>query len=290
VTATPLELAVITGMSGAGRSTAADVLEDLGYFVVENLPPDLLPVLVDSESARGDAAHTRLAVAVDVRGGIFVDRLRVAIEELSARGIVPRVLFLEADDAALVRRFEMSRRPHPLQPTGRVLDAIEREREVLGPLRADADAVIDTSVLNVHELAAKVRALFGERADETLRATVVSFGFRYGLPADADFVSDVRFLPNPHWIPELQPQTGKDPGVAAYVFEHPEAQQFLDNLQRLLGATADGFIGQGKYFTTIAIGCTGGRHRSVAMAERLTQMMRDNGVETLLVHRDVDRG
>ena len=280
------ELLLVTGMSGAGKTAATATLDDLGWFVVDNLPPSLLMELVDTVTERAD--QRRLAVVVDVRGGVFFNELQGAVAELSARGIRPHVLFLEANDEALVRRFESARRPHPLQAAGRVVEGIDRERGLLAELRADADLVIDTSLLNVHELAARIRTAFGEESP-ALRAIIVSFGYKYGLPVDADLVADMRFLPNPHWVPDLRPQTGQQPAVRDYVLSQPGAADFLDRYADLLGSVFDGYLREGKRFVTVGVGCTGGRHRSVAMSEALAARLRETGVETLVVHRDLGR-
>ena len=280
------ELLLVTGMSGAGKTAATATLDDLGWFVVDNLPPSLLMDLVDTVTER--AGQRRLAVVVDVRGGVFFNELQGALAELSARGIRPHVLFLEASDEALVRRFESARRPHPLQAEGRVVEGIDHERDLLAELRADADLVIDTSLLNVHELAARIRTAFGEESS-ALRAIVVSFGYKYGLPVDADLVADMRFLPNPHWVPELRAQTGQQAAVRDYVLSQPGAAEFLDRYAGLLGSVFDGYLREGKRFVTVGVGCTGGKHRSVAMSEALAARLRETGVETLVVHRDLGR-
>ncbi|HEU4542849.1 MAG TPA: RNase adapter RapZ [Jiangellaceae bacterium] len=280
------ELLLVTGMSGAGKSAATATLDDLGWFVVDNLPPSLLMELIDTVADRAD--QRRLAVVVDVRGGVFFNELQGALAKLSDRGTRPHVLFLEASDEALVRRFESSRRPHPLQGEGRVVEAIDRERGLLAELREDADLVIDTSLLNVHELAARISTAFGEQK-QTLRAIIVSFGYKYGLPVDADLVADMRFLPNPHWVPELRPQTGQQAAVREYVLSQPGAAEFLDRYADLLGSVFDGYLREGKRFVTVGVGCTGGKHRSVAMSEALAARLRDFGVETLVVHRDLGR-
>jgi RNase adapter protein RapZ len=283
-----LDLVIVSGMSGAGRSTAADALEDLGWFVIDNLPPALLPTVLDLVG-RGPSGLRRLAAVMDVRSRAFFAHLRGALDELWAAGLRPRIVFLEATDEALVRRFESSRRPHPLQGDGRVLDGIAKERTVLGDLRGSADLVIDTSTLNVHQLAAKIVAAFADADDAALRATVMSFGFKYGIPVDADLVVDVRFLPNPHWVPELRPRTGLDPAVSDYVVEQLGAREFLDRYTDLLQLIADGYLREGKRYVTVAVGCTGGKHRSVAMAEHLASRLVKTGVETLVVHRDMGR-
>ena len=262
------ELAIITGMSGAGRSTVANVLEDLGWFVVDNLPPALLPTLAElGGRARGDVA--RIAAVVDVRSGAFFADLTEALTQLGTSGSDPRIVFLEASDDVLVRRHEAVRRPHPLQADGMLTDGIVRERELLRDLRAEADIVLDTSALNVHQLAAKVIQAF-EQVSPGLHATVISFGYKYGLPVDADLVVDCRFLPNPHWVPELRPLTGKDPAVRDYVLAQTGAVPLLDAYSQVLGLIGEGYLREGKRYATIAVGCTGGKHRSVAMAEELS--------------------
>ena len=282
------ELVIISGMSGAGRSTAAKCLEDLGWFVVDNLPPALIPTMVDL-GARSQGAVPRIGVVVDVRGRTFFDDLLTSLEELEKRGVRLRVLFLDSSDDALVRRFESVRRPHPLQADGRIVDGIARERELLRELRGEADLVVDTSNLNVHQLRAKMDAQFAGQDEPELRATVMSFGFKYGLPVDADLVVDCRFLPNPHWVPELRARTGTDPEVAEYVFQQPGAQQFVDGYTELLRIITEGYRREGKRYMTLAVGCTGGKHRSVAMSEQLTKRLIADGVETVLVHRDMGR-
>ncbi|MFC1406887.1 MULTISPECIES: RNase adapter RapZ [unclassified Streptacidiphilus] len=275
-------------MSGAGRSTAAKCLEDLGWFVVDNLPPSLIPTMVDL-GARSQGAVARIGAVVDVRGRSFFDDLLASLEDLERRGVRLRVLFLEASDDALVRRFESVRRPHPLQGDGRIVDGIEQERTLLRDLRGEADLVIDTSSLNVHELRAKMDAQFSDDQEPQLRATVMSFGFKYGLPVDADLVVDCRFLPNPHWVPELRPRTGTDEEVARYVFDQPGAKEFLDQYADLLRIVTEGYRREGKRYMTLAVGCTGGKHRSVAMSERLAKRLIADGLETVLVHRDMGR-
>ncbi|MFM7598114.1 MAG: RNase adapter RapZ [Actinomycetota bacterium] len=280
------EVALVTGMSGAGRSTAARALEDVGWFVIDNLLPSLIPATV--EELADDGSIPRVAVVVDVRGGRFFDDTERAVGALREAGADVRILFLEASDGALVRRFESNRRPHPLQNGERLVDGLRRERAVLADLRAQADLVIDTSQLNVHDLRRKVEAAFGG-GEASLRATVLSFGFKYGIPVDADVVLDARFLPNPHWVDELRPQTGLDADVNDYVLEFPQAREFLDRATGLLDLMAAGYLQEGKRYVTIAVGCTGGKHRSVAMAENLAARLVRQGVETLVVHRDLGR-
>ncbi len=280
------ELLLISGMSGAGRSTVAHVLEDLGWFVVDNLPPGLLPTLA-TLGARTEGRVDRLAVVVDVRGRAFFADLTDSLEQVRGAGLNPRIVFLEASDQALVRRFEAVRRPHPLQGSGRIVDGIQAERDVLSALRAQADLVIDTTDLTVHQLRDKVEAL-GRGAADT-RVTLLSFGFKYGIPLDADLVLDMRFLPNPHWIPELRPLTGQTEDVRQYVLSQPSAEPALTNIEGLLREALPGFRSEGKRFLTVAIGCTGGKHRSVAVTEDLARRLRADGVDLQVVHRDVGR-
>ncbi|GAB3680178.1 RNase adapter RapZ [Actinocorallia lasiicapitis] len=283
------DIVIVTGMSGAGRSTAAKALEDLDWFVVDNLPPGLLATMADLGGRVQDAVP-RIAVVVDVRSRGFTSDLQTSIEELESRGVRPRVLYLEASDDVLVRRFENVRRPHPLQGDNRVVDGIARERALLLEARAEADLVIDTSNLNVHELRAKVVGFFGDtNGESSLRATVVSFGYKYGLPVDADLVVDCRFLPNPHWVPELRPQNGRDASVRDYVLSQRGAKEFLDAYTEVLRLLTAGYEREGKHYVTLAVGCTGGKHRSVAMAEQLGQRLRDEGIDVQVAHRDLGR-
>jgi RNase adapter protein RapZ len=280
-------LIIVSGMSGAGRSAVADVLEDLGWFVVDNLPPGFLTTLVDQ--VVGTGASPRLAVVVDVRTGAFFEELGAALQDLRTKGYRPLTLYLEASDDVIVRRQESVRRPHPLQGDGRLLDGIQRERELLRDVRAVADLVIDTSNLNVHQLAAKIVNAFGDEENTELRATVVSFGFKYGIPVDADVVADMRFVPNPFWEPSLRHLTGRDQPVSDYVLKHPLAQRFLEEYAGVLDTLREGYLNEGKRFVTVAIGCTGGQHRSVAMAEEIGRRLRAQGSPTLVVHRDLGR-
>ena len=279
-------IVIITGMSGAGRSTAAKSLEDLGWFVVDNLPPALLPTMVDLASR---ASLAGVAAIVDVRSRAFSTDLKSAISELGVRGVTPQVVFLEASDDTLVRRFDSVRRPHPLQDSGRVVDGIAAERELLRDVRGDADIVLDTSGLNVHELVARMHRYFGAGSQTGVRLSIVSFGYKYGLPVDADLVADCRFLPNPHWIPELRSLTGKDAAVRDYVLTQPAAEEFLRAYVEVLNVSLAGFAREGKRFVTLAVGCTGGKHRSVAMAERLASRLSGDGTEVQVVHRDLGR-
>ncbi len=285
----PADIVVITGLSGAGRSTAAKSLEDLGWFVVDNLPPGLLPTMVDL-AARSNGAVSRMAAVVDVRSRAFSTDLKSAITDLGARGATARVVYLEAAEDTLVRRFDSERRPHPLQGTGRVTDGIAAERELLREARGEADLVVDTTRLNVHQLRARMRDFFGGGgAAARLRLSVVSFGYKYGLPVDADIVVDCRFLPNPHWIPELAPMTGQDAPVREYVLAQPGARQFLDHYAELLQVVLPGYEREGKRFVTLAVGCTGGKHRSVAIADELAGRAADTEADVRVVHRDLGR-
>jgi len=281
------DLVVVTGMTGAGRSTAAKVLEDLGYFVIDNIPPQLVPEVV--RLIRGESGDLRIAVVVDVRSRWFFTALEGALQDLAARGNRARLLFLEASNEVLVRRQEAARRPHPLQGSGRLLDGIEREREMLRDLRSAADVVVDTTTLNVHQMAERVVKAFSQSGEVRLTATVLSFGFKYGIPVDADLVADMRFLPNPHWVPELKPCNGLDAAVSDYVLAQPDAVEFLERYEDLLRTMTEGYLREGKRFVTIAVGCTGGKHRSVSMAEALGSRLRAAGIDTLVVHRDLGR-
>ena len=283
-----LDLVVITGLSGAGRSTAAKCLEDLGWFVVDNLPPSLLATMVDLAS-RSQGSVDKIAVVVDVRSRGFTSDVREALGELDRMGLRPRVLFLESSDDVLVRRFDSVRRPHPLLGSGLLTDGIARERDLLVDLRGEADLVLDTSDLNVHELRAKIEAAFADASATGLHATVMSFGYKYGLPVDADIVVDCRLLPNPHWVPELRPLTGLDERVRDYVFAQEGAQEFVDAYASLLHRYEEGYAREGKHYATLAVGCTGGKHRSVAIATELASRLRADGVDVTLVHRDMGR-
>ncbi len=283
----PLEIALVTGMSGAGRSTAARALEDVGWFVMDNLPPALLSQAIDLATRTEEV--DRIAIVVDVRSGSMFSALEASVSELKSRDVLVRTLFLEASDEALVRRFESSRRPHPLQGQRRIVDGLQSERALLGDLRAEADVVIDTSAINVHDLRRKVEAAFAEETPEDLRATVLSFGFKYGIPVDADLVADMRFLENPHWDERLRPMSGLDEPVSERVISGPEAQRFYELYVELLQVMRPGYLTEGKRYVTIAVGCTGGKHRSVASAEELAHRLRQIGIATLVVHRDLGR-
>ncbi len=284
---TQIDVILVTGMSGAGRSTATSALEDIGWFVVDNLPPTLMTSVVDHVAQR--TGSKKVAVVADVRGGQLFEELRESLSAIKEAGHDLRVLFLEAGDEALVRRYESSRRPHPLQRDDNLLGAVQRERKLLSDLRADADIVIDTSNLNVHDLRRSIEASFGDDDHVALRATVMSFGFKYGIPVDADLVADLRFLPNPYWDPNLKELTGLDAAVNDYVVASDQAQEFLTKYAELIDLVEEGYLREGKRFVTIAMGCTGGKHRSVAMAENLSARLVKSGVEVRVVHRDLGR-
>jgi RNase adapter protein RapZ len=285
--APPLEVVVVTGMSGSGKNSAGRVLEDLGWYVVDNLPPALLLPMVEL-GARGDVR--KFAAVVDVRSRAFSSDLQEAIRVLSEGGHPPRVLYVHARDEVLVRRYESNRREHPLQGSGRLIDGISAERALLTGIAGDADLWVDTSDLNVHQLRATLENAFArEGQTPPLTATVLSFGFKYGLPLDADLVVDARFLPNPHWIPELRPHTGRDPEVRDYVLGQDGAQEFLDRYSDVLRVLVPGYRREGKRYLTLAVGCTGGKHRSVAIAEEFARRLTADGVAAVARHRDLGR-
>ncbi len=284
-----IDVVLVTGLSGAGRGTTAKVLEDLGWYVADNLPPELITRMVDLGLAAGSRI-TQLAVVMDVRSRGFTGDLESVRADLATRGISPRVLFLEASDESLVRRYEQNRRSHPLQGGQTLAEGIAAERTLLSPIRASADLVIDTSSLPVPALRAAIERAFSTETVAHLSVTVESFGFKYGLPMDADMVVDVRFLPNPHWVDELRPHTGQHPAVSQYVLSQPGADEFLDTYHRLLNLVIDGYRREGKRYMTIAVGCTGGKHRSVAIAEALAASMApDEGLSVRVLHRDLGR-
>jgi RNase adapter protein RapZ len=287
-----VELAIITGMSGAGRSTAANALEDLGWFVVDNLPPELIATMVDlGARARGEV--TRIAVVMDVRSRAFTADLGAVIKDLDARGYKPKLLFLEATDAVLVRRFEQVRRSHPLQGDGRLVDGIAAERELLRPLRENADLVVDTSTVAVPQLRATLERAFGTDAEQVTRVTVLSFGYKYGLPMDSDLVIDVRFLPNPYWIPELRQHNGREDVVRDYVLSQEGAEEFIERYLELLRLVGAGYRREGKRYLTVSVGCTGGKHRSVAISEELARRLSgsqgSDQIAVSVAHRDLGR-
>ena len=282
------QIIIITGMSGAGRTQVAKILEDLGTYVIDNLPPALLGKVVDLAFGPGSSVD-RLALVADVRGREFFSELVNTIRELRQSRASVRLVFLEASDETLVQRYEEHRRRHPADDGGGLLDAIENERDLLSELRGMADLVIDTTDLNVHELRDRVMEAMGEDEAANLHVQVVSFGFKHGTPRDADLVMDVRFLPNPHWVDELRPYTGRDEQVRDFVLEHETTKPFLDKFKALLDTVMPGYIEEGKRYLTIAIGCTGGRHRSVTIAEDVGRYLRETGETPVTVeHRDLE--
>ena len=282
------EVLIVTGMSGAGRSTAADALEDLGWYVVDNLPPQMLKPLLDL-SGVASAALPKVAAVVDVRGGeMFADLPEVTRSLRGAREL--RTVFLDASDEVLVRRFEAVRRPHPLQGDGTILDGILLERSLIAPVRESADVIIDTSGYNIHQLATEVSELFSEEGHARHTLTVLSFGFKYGVPPDADHVADMRFLPNPYWRDELRGLTGEDPAVRDFVLAQPGAAEFIDDYAVALRPVLQGYQRENKSHSTVAIGCTGGKHRSVVTAVELAERLRrEDGVAVRVRHRDLGR-
>lgn len=283
------ELLILTGMSGAGRSTAAHALEDLGWYVVDNLPPALLPSLAEQALE----THAALAVVVDVRGGKFFDELNNSLAKLKSAAVPYRLLFLDASDQALVQRFESTRRPHPLQAKDRIVDGIARERAKLEEIRAQADVVIDSSNLNVHQLEKRTSEIFAAGMLASLRINVLSFGYKYGIPVDSDLVLDCRFIPNPHWIPELRPLNGLDAPVSAKVLGSEGVADFVKSYVGVVKQMIPGYFREGKKYVTIAIGCTGGKHRSVAIAEEIAKQListsADLEISAHATHRDVGR-
>lgn len=283
----PLEVVVVTGLSGSGKNSAGRVLEDLGWYVVDNLPPALLLPMVEL-GARGDLR--RFAAVVDVRSRAFSSDLQEAIRVLSEAGHRPRVLYVHARDEVLVRRYESNRREHPLQGNGTLIDGISAERALLTGIAGEADLWVDTSDLNVHQLRATLENAFArEGRTPPLTATVMSFGFKYGLPLDADLVVDARFLPNPHWVPELRAHTGQDADVREFVLGQPDAEEFLDRYTDVLRLLIPGYRREGKRYLTLAVGCTGGKHRSVAIAEEFARRLRAEGLTATARHRDLGR-
>ena len=285
---TDTDLVIVTGLSGGGRSTVARALENVGYYVVDNLPQALMLDMAELAYRAGGAAR-RTAMVLDVRSRAFSTDLTGAVAALRARGFSPRVLFVDADDETLIRRFESVRRSHPMQGNGRLVDGITAERALVADARDTADVLIDTSHLNVNQLRSRVEELFGGEDARKLRVTVLSFGFKYGLPPDADFVLDARFLPNPFWQADLRELTGKDEPVSHYVLSQRGATTFVETYARLINATAPGFEREGKRYLTVAVGCTGGKHRSVAIAEDLARRLREMRVGVSAQHRDLGR-
>jgi UPF0042 nucleotide-binding protein len=278
---------VVTGMSGAGRSSAADILEDLGYTVIDNLPPQLLSLAAQAHDI--PEVHKHLAVVIDSRGGLPTDELRYAMTEMEREGVVTRIVFLDADDSVIVRRYDENRRPHPLG-MDTIEEAIVAERELLEELREMADVVIDTSNLTVRELKERLESQFSdEDLTRPMRVSIRSFGFKHGAPRDTDLVFDVRFLPNPHWVPELRDLRGIHQPVSDYVLSAEGAKEFVDRVDELLEFLIPKFENEGKSYLSIGVGCTGGHHRSVAIAEELRKRLSAHGVNASVRHRDMDR-
>ena len=283
------EMLVITGMSGAGRSTAAHALEDNGWYVVDNLPPQMLNPLVDLV-ARAPQSMPKLAVIIDIRGKALFADFREAMSLVATAPVDFTVLFLDASDAEIIARYEAQRRPHPLQGEGRILDGIQAERELLRDLRQRADVVLDTTGYNVHQLAKVIADTYSMTGPSVINLTVMSFGFKYGVPADANFLADMRFIPNPHWVPGLRPQTGRDPEVRDYVLGNSGAARFVDLYVEAIGSVLPGYRAESKHYATIALGCTGGKHRSVAVAEEIVRRLKSQPNVTVSVqHRDLGR-
>lgn len=284
-----VEVTVITGLSGAGRSEVAKALEDLGWFVIDNLPPALITKMLSLALAPGNDIN-RIALVIDARGGVFFEEAAAALEKVRRDVSNFRLVFLEASDDALVRRFDASRRLHPLATDDHVQVGIQRERELLSPFRDGADLILDTSGLSVRELRTKMSAYFEAGVPaEGLKTTIISFGYKFGLPLDADIVLDVRFLPNPHWVDELRPLTGLDEPVREYVLDHEPTVDFLARTRDLLAVLLPGYQSEGRHYLTVAIGCTGGRHRSVVLAKEIGSLIEEKGFRVKVIHRDVER-
>jgi UPF0042 nucleotide-binding protein len=279
------EFLVITGVSGAGRSQAADTFEDLGWFVIDNLPPALIGKVAELVQAPGAAERVALVVGT----GHYLDEVTPALDQLRATSARVRILFLEASDEVLVRRFENTRRRHPLAESERVTDGIEKERALLNPVKSQADVVVDTSDLNVHQLRDRLLELFGNESEGSMQTSVVSFGYKHGLPLDVDLVFDCRFLPNPHWVEALRPLTGQDEAVREYVASQPETPEFLAKLDDLFGLLLPAYVKEGKSYLSIAVGCTGGTHRSVYIAEELAKLLEKRGFRPMVSHRDLGK-
>lgn len=282
-------IVIITGLSGAGRSQALRTLEDLGYFCVDNLPPSLIPTFIDLYSkAREDM---RIAMVVDIRGGEFFSDLWEALRLLKEKGVKPTVLYLEADDDVLIRRFKETRRRHPLSPQGSILEGLRDEREILSDVKAAANIIMDTSDLTPAEFRKQLIEVFSRGVkSQKLLITIVTFGFKHGLPLDADLVFDVRFLPNPHYVEELRPLSGKDPQVVDYIMDSPVTHSFFTHLKKFIDFLLPKYIDEGKTHLNIAIGCTGGRHRSVVIGEALKTHLEARDHTVIMEHRDMDRG
>ena len=281
------EVLLITGMSGAGRSRAADSIEDMGWYVVDNMPPKLLVPLVDMMTSAGSDIH-KLAAVIDVRSRDYFDDLSAVLSHLDDLGVKTRILFLDASNEVLIKRYESVRRPHPLQHGNRLIDGILEERDLLENLKERADIVIDTSTLSIHQLSTKLYEGLLGAGPSTVSVHIFSFGFKYGIPIDADFVADVRFLPNPFWVPKLRSMTGRDKAVSDYVLSSEGASEFLDAYEKAIAVAIEGYAQEDKHFVTIAIGCTGGQHRSVAISEALAKRLRSRGLNVSVSARELD--
>jgi RNase adapter protein RapZ len=280
------DFAIITGLSGAGRSEAAKCLEDIGYFVVDNLPPALIGKM--AELAAGSGGPARVAIVADARGGVFFHELSRGLEDLKKLSIPYRILFLEASDQDLLQRYAVTRHRHPLAPADRVVEGIRKERLMMESLKGEADLIVDTSGLTPHDLRDRIRDAFAKSPPEQgLQVSVVSFGYKYGVPRDADLVLDVRFLPNPYWIPRFRPLPGTDARVRKYVTEQEAYGEFMKRLQSLLEFIVPGYVAEGKSYLTVAVGCTGGRHRSIVVGEAVAELFRAQGLPVSLEHRDL---
>lgn len=285
-----LEITIVTGLSGAGKSIAMKSMEDLGFFCVDNLPPSLLLKMVELCSGEGTNVD-HLAAVIDVRGGEFFDDLNDSLDELDRGGIPYRIIFLEADDEALLKRFKETRRSHPIHAQGGILESISRERELLQGLRGRADIVIDTSAINVHQLREQLVDLCrGEEGLALPEIAIVSFGYKYGLPLDADMVFDLRFLPNPFWVDELRDLDGNDERVQDHVLGMAESAEFLERVSSLILYLKDKFLREGRRYVTVALGCTGGKHRSVVLVNELAGRLVGSGWRVNARHRDLQRG
>ncbi|NWN89325.1 MAG: RNase adapter RapZ [Micrococcaceae bacterium] len=283
------QVLIITGMSGAGRTTAAHSLEDLGWYVVDNLPPQLFSTMAQLIGKNPETA-LKLALVVDVRSKEFFQSLQEAMAQLRTDGAELRVLFLDASDEALVRRFETLRRPHPLQGDGSILDGIAAERDLMVELRDEAEMMLDTSDFNVHDLSTATTELFTEDGPIVIRLNILSFGFKYGVPQDSNFMADVRFIPNPHWVPGLRHHTGQESEVSDYVLDQKGVSSFVESYVRMMEPVIEGYRSENKHYATLAFGCTGGKHRSVSITEEIAKRLATfTGVKVKVTHRDMGR-
>lgn len=282
------QLLIISGLSGAGKSHVSSVLEDCGWFVIDNFLPELLFPIYEL-IRKSDGSLPKLAVVIDVRSGEFFDKLNTELKKLKSQEIEPKILFVEADDASLVKRFEKVRRPHPLQNNGTILDGIKRERDVLSVVRENCDYLIDTSGLSIHDTSRRVKNLLESTLNTNLKITVMSFGFKYGAPHDAEIMFDMRFLPNPFWVENLRDLSGLDQKVSDYIFDNQMSTDFFNSYVNVIKKTFDGFLYENKTYLTVAFGCTGGRHRSVAFAEKFAKVLTDDGYNAFVYHRDISK-